>query len=69
MSFFNLNKLDKIIRVHKDLFPDSSKRNVIYQINCNDCDASYMDQMSRKLKTSISKHFIILKEIHYYIRL
>ena len=31
-------------------------KNVIYRISCNECDASYMGQISRQLKTRISEH-------------
>jgi len=52
--FFSLNKLNKFIKAHKDRLPNSSKRNVIYRINSNDCDASYVGQTNRKLQ--ISEH-------------
>ena len=44
--------------MHKESFPDSSKRNVVYRIN--DCDAS-IGQTGRKLKTRISKYFNHIK--------
>ncbi|KYQ56377.1 hypothetical protein ALC60_04785 [Trachymyrmex zeteki] len=60
INFFSLNNLNKIIRMHKDSLLDSSKRNV-YRINCNDCDASYVGQTGKKLKTRISEHFNHIK--------
>ena len=48
---YNINKLKKFIKVHKDPLDSFSKSNVIYKINCNDCDASYVGQTERKLKT------------------
>lgn len=42
LAFFNLNKLGGIIRAHKDILPNNSKKNVVYQIVCKDCDASYV---------------------------
>ncbi|KYN19120.1 hypothetical protein ALC57_08544 [Trachymyrmex cornetzi] len=56
VSFFSVNKLNKFIRVHKDSLPIESIRNVVYRINCCDCDASYVGQTGRKLKTRISEH-------------
>ncbi|KYN22630.1 hypothetical protein ALC57_04969, partial [Trachymyrmex cornetzi] len=54
VSFFSVNKLNKFIRVHKDSLPIESKRNVVYRINC--CDASYVGQTGRRLKTRIAEH-------------
>jgi len=32
------------------------RSNVVYQINCLDCDASYVDQTKRTLNTRMSEH-------------
>lgn len=56
LSFFSLNKLKKFIRAHKDNIPKKCKNNVVYKLNCSDCDASYVGQTSRMLKTRISEH-------------
>jgi len=56
LSFHSLNKLSKFIKTHKDLLPSVQKKNVVYKIHCNDCDASYMGQTDRLLKTRISEH-------------
>jgi len=42
LSFYSLNKLDRIIKAQKDRLPDYSKKNVVYKISCNDCDATYV---------------------------
>jgi len=34
----------------------TSKSNVVYKISCNNCDASYVGQMGRQLKTRITEH-------------
>ncbi|EFN65284.1 hypothetical protein EAG_04622, partial [Camponotus floridanus] len=44
------------IKVHKDMVPRLHKTNVVYKIDCADCDASYVGQTSRKLSTRISEH-------------
>jgi len=36
-----LNKLNKFIKIHKDK-NQHNKNNVIYKVNCNNCDASYV---------------------------
>ncbi|KYM78973.1 hypothetical protein ALC53_10527 [Atta colombica] len=41
VSFFSLNKLNQFIKI-KDSLNDDLKRNVVYKINCCDCDASYV---------------------------
>ena len=55
-AFFSLNKLNQFIRAQKDSLPNSKKKNVVYKIQCNDCDASYVGQTRRLLKTRISEH-------------
>ena len=55
ISFYNFNKLRKFIKVHKDPLPHEKKSNV-YKIYCKDCDASYVKQTGRQLKTRIVKH-------------
>ena len=56
VSFRSPNKLKKYIKVHKDVYPQTSKNNVVYKISCNDCDATYVGQTGRKLKTRIAEH-------------
>ena len=56
VSFRSPNKLKKYIKVHKDTCPHTSKNNVVYKISCKDCDASYVGQTSRKLKSRIAEH-------------
>ncbi|KYN04513.1 hypothetical protein ALC62_04617, partial [Cyphomyrmex costatus] len=56
LSFFSLNKLSCFIHTHKDHLPNMQKRNLVYKINCNDCNASYVGQTKRTLKTRITEH-------------
>jgi len=56
LSFFSTNKLSSFIKVHKDPLPKLSKMNVVYKISCKNCDASYVGQTCRQLKTRISEH-------------
>lgn len=56
LSYFNLNKLHRFIKVHKDPVPKSACSNVVYKIECENCDASYVGQTSRQLHTRIKKH-------------
>jgi len=34
LAFFNLNKLDRIIKAQKDILPNYSKKSVVYKICC-----------------------------------
>jgi len=56
LSFYSLNKLERIIRVQKDRIEALSKKNVVYRISCSDCDATYVGQMKRKLSTRVTEH-------------
>jgi len=56
LSFSCINKFSKFIKVHKDFLPTSCRSNVVYKINCLNCDASYISQTKRLLKSRISKH-------------
>lgn len=51
-----LNNLSRLIRRHKDKDDRDSSNNVVYKIRCNDCDASYVSQTKRQIKTRVSEH-------------
>jgi len=51
-----LNTLGRFIKVQKDKNTLLDNNNVIYKICCRDCDASYVGQTKRKLKTRINEH-------------
>jgi len=42
VAFFGLNKLNFIIKVHKDILPIYAQSNVVYKISCLYCDAGHM---------------------------
>jgi len=56
LTYVGLNKLSKFIRVQKDKLSILSRSNVVYKINCKDCNASYVGQTKRLLKTRINEH-------------
>ena len=45
-----------MIKTHKDKLPHVSHSNVVYKINYNDCNASYVGQTGRQLNTRIKEH-------------
>jgi len=51
-----LNNLSNFIKVHKDVNSHDTNNNVIYKVHCRDCDASYVGQTKRQLKTRIREH-------------
>jgi len=55
-GFRVLNSLGRFIKVHKDTNNLHSNNNVVYKISCKDCDASYVGQTKRQLKTRIKEH-------------
>jgi len=56
LVFSGYNKLNKFIKVHKDFLSTFLRSNVVYKINCSDCDASYVGQTKRTLNTRVSEH-------------
>jgi len=61
IGYRGLNKLDRIIKVHKDQTEHQHKNNVIYKIYCKNCNASYVGQTKRQLKTRIREHYNNIK--------
>jgi len=56
LSFFGINKLSSIIKIQKDPLPPLSHSNIVYKLRCAQCDASYVGQTRRLLKTRIDEH-------------
>jgi len=51
-----LNKLTGYIKRHKDINKLDMKNNIVYKIFCNNCNASYVSQTKKQLKTGINEH-------------
>jgi len=56
-----LSSINKLSRFIKDLLPIASHSNVVYRINYLNCEASYVGQTRRTLKTMIDKHMNHIK--------
>jgi len=56
LAFSVNNKLNSLIKLHKDPLPKMNHTNVIYKILCKDCDASYVGQTGRRLTTRLKEH-------------
>jgi len=62
IDFRCINKLSQFIKVHKDQDHTLSKNNLVYKISCNNCDASYVEQTKRQLRTRLKEHKNNLKQ-------
>jgi len=51
-----LNRLTAFIKRHKDKNMLETNNNIVYKISCKNCNASYVGQIRRQLKTRISEH-------------
>jgi len=56
IAYYGVNKLQNIIKTHKDPLPNLYKKNVVYKLNCNNYEATYAGQTKRQLKTRIAEH-------------
>jgi len=57
------NHLGGFVKVHKDTNNVLTNNNVVYKISCKDCDASYVRQTKRQLKTRVKEHSNNLKSL------
>ncbi|KYM95315.1 hypothetical protein ALC62_14037, partial [Cyphomyrmex costatus] len=56
------NNLGGIIKTGKDKLNKFDNTNVVYKINCKDCDMSYVGQTKRRLRTRLKEHRDDLKK-------
>jgi len=59
VGFRCLNKLSRFVcfvKAHKDINQPLFKSNVIYKLFCNNCDATYVGQTKRQLRTRLKEH-------------
>ncbi|RLU19030.1 hypothetical protein DMN91_009388 [Ooceraea biroi] len=50
------SKLDRLIKLGKDMLSRDKKTNVVYRIKCNACNACYVGQTKRHLSVRIGEH-------------
>ncbi|XP_062703609.1 uncharacterized protein LOC134286061 [Aedes albopictus] len=55
--------IGSLLPLVKDKTPLEERSNVVYQINCEDCDACYVGMTTQKLKARISKHKSNMKKL------
>jgi len=56
------NSLQKYIKTGKDKLNPELCCGIVYKINCHDCEASYVGQTKRSLKTRVKKHVSDIKK-------
>jgi len=49
------------IKTDKDQLSFGFCCEVVYKINCQNCEASYVDQTKRSLKTRVKEHFVDIR--------
>jgi len=55
MAFTIPNIFSTFIKTGKDIIEESNRCNVVYRIDCKDCDASYVGQTKRRLITRVKE--------------
>jgi len=63
MAFFSLDKLGRMIKAQKDSLPIGHNKNVVYKLNCKNCDGSYVGQTKRRLNTRVTEHQTSKKQL------
>jgi len=56
LAFTVKNKLNTVVKLHKDSLAKMHQSNIVYKLCCNNCEASYVDQTKRQLMTRIKEH-------------
>ena len=49
MAYKGINNLKKFMKCHKDIHPNLSRTEVVYKIDCQDCETLYVKQVDVKL--------------------
>jgi len=62
LAYTTGNSLNKYIKTGKDKLNPDSCCGVVYKINCHECDASYVGQTKRSLKTRVKEHVSDIKK-------
>ncbi|KYM96993.1 hypothetical protein ALC62_12327, partial [Cyphomyrmex costatus] len=63
IAYKPINSLNQIIKLGKDKLDKFNNTNVVYKIDCLNCDCSYVGQTKRNLKTRIKEHKADLKKL------
>ena len=61
-TFYTTTTLRKILPSPKDPILTEEKHNIIYKLDCKDCDAVYMDESKRAYQTRIREHISAVRK-------
>lgn len=56
LALYNIHTTQPLFTKLKDKVDKNERTNVIYQINCNDCEATYIGQTKQHLKKRVNQH-------------
>ncbi|KYN29872.1 hypothetical protein ALC57_00681 [Trachymyrmex cornetzi] len=62
LTYKPINTLTSVIKLGKDKLEKMESSQVVYKINCTNCDSTYVDQTKRKLGTRIKEHKADIKK-------
>ena len=61
-TFYTTTTLCKILPSPKDPVPTAKKHNIIYKLDCKDCDAAYIGESKRAYQTRIGEHISAVRK-------
>lgn len=56
LAFTVGNKLNTVVKLHKDSLSKMHQSKIVYKLCCKTCEASYVGQTRRQLRTRINEH-------------
>ena len=61
-TFYTAITLRKILPSSEDPIPTEKKHNIIYMLDCKDCDAVYIGESKRAYQTRIGEHISAVRK-------
>ena len=61
-TFYTTTTLCKVLPSPKDPIPTDKKHNIIYKLDCKDCDAVYIGESKRAYQTRIGEHISAVRK-------
>ena len=64
-TFYTENTLRKLLCKHKDRIATEDKNNIVYEIDCSNCETVYYGESKRSLKSRSDEHKISARNCDY----